>query len=373
MDAVAPFAALGEAARVLVHNDDLAVLHHVLPVEQEVAFDLDRPLDVLIQVDQADRGEQIGLGQRADELAAGRGQLDLLVVVLVFVVFVLGESRHHLGGPAIRGNDLLDRLVAQRADDQRRAGLVDQDAVGLIDQSEVGAPLHGLLAGGVELRDLAENARLGHAHAPQEQPISHEVEAEFLSRAVSNVAGVSLATVFAGVLGQDGADRQAKHLVDRPHVVGVALGQVIVDRGQVGALARQGVNIEGQRGRERLAFARFHLGDAAVKQGDAADHLHVVMPLADGPNRRRADEGIGLGQELHQRFARFGPVLQRKAPLLQIAVRFLFQLRLKGGDLGQRLAPLGQAALDRPADDRQHAGRPAGGNAVNRLQNAHIT
>ena len=103
-----------------------------------------------------------GLGSSADQLAAGGRQLDLLVVVVVFVVLVVDELRHDFGRPAIRGHDLLDRLVAERADDQRRAGFVDQNAVGFVDEAEVGPALHGLLAAGIEAGggDLAKQAGL---------------------------------------------------------------------------------------------------------------------------------------------------------------------------------------------------------------------
>ena len=112
-----------------------------------VAGDLDRPLRVLVQIDQADGPEEFRLGQRPQQLPAGRGQFDLLVVVVVFVVLVLFEAVGELGGPAVRGHDLLAGFVAQRGDDQRRAGFVDQHAVGLVDHGEVSSALHGLFAG----------------------------------------------------------------------------------------------------------------------------------------------------------------------------------------------------------------------------------
>ena len=40
------------------------------------------------------------MGKRADELPAGRGQLDLLLVVVVFVVLVLDELGHAGSRPA---------------------------------------------------------------------------------------------------------------------------------------------------------------------------------------------------------------------------------------------------------------------------------
>jgi hypothetical protein len=44
------------------------------------------------------------------------------------------------------------------------------------------------------------------------------------------------------------------------------------------AVPGQGVQIGGQRRHQCLAFARTHLGDLAVMQGEAADELDVEMP-----------------------------------------------------------------------------------------------
>ena len=57
--------------------------------------------------------------------------------------------------------------------------------------------------------------------------------------------------------------RHAEEAVNLAHPLRVATGQVVVDRDDVDALALERVQIGGQRGDERLAFAGLHLGDAA--------------------------------------------------------------------------------------------------------------
>ena len=69
------------------------------------------------------------------------------------------------------------------------------------------------------------------------------------------------------------------------------------------ALAEQGVQIERQRGDERLAFARLHLGDLALVQDDAADKLHVEMALANGAHRGLAHDREGFRQQVVERLA----------------------------------------------------------------------
>ena len=56
--------------------------------------------------------------------------------------------------------------------------------------------------------------------------------------------------------------------------------QVVVYRDDMNAFAREGVEVRGQRGDERLAFAGAHLGDLPVVQYHAAQQLHVEVPHA---------------------------------------------------------------------------------------------
>ena len=86
-----------------------------------------------------------GFGKLADPAAAGQVQLDRLFLVIVFVVLVLDELAGVLRGPTIGFGFEFFVFAGQRADDQRRAGLVDENAVGLVDQHEVQLALHGLL------------------------------------------------------------------------------------------------------------------------------------------------------------------------------------------------------------------------------------
>ena len=131
-------------------------------------------------------------------------------------MLVLDELRLHLGGPAVGfGGDLLV-FAGQRADDQRRAGFVDQNAVGFVDEHEVEAALHRFvaLAGGAA-QHLAEDILLAAAATAEQQPVAEEVEAELLGGAVGDVAGVGLAALVLRLLALDDADRHAERFVER--------------------------------------------------------------------------------------------------------------------------------------------------------------
>ena len=98
----------------------------------------------------------------------------------------------------------------------------------------------------------------------------------------------------------DHADGQPEKLVDLAHPLGIAFGQVVVDRDHVHAMARQGIQVAGQSGDQGLAFAGLHFGDLALVQHHAADQLHVKMPHLQYPAAGLAHHGEGLGQNLVQ-------------------------------------------------------------------------
>ena len=104
-------------------------------------------------------------------------------------------------------------------------------------------------------------------------------------------------------------------------------------------MAFEGVEIEGQRGDERLAFAGLHLGDLALMEDDAADELDVEVAHADAPPRRLADDGEGLRQDVVHALA----VGQALAELVGLGAQLGVAQRLDGG-----------LEVVYPGDDRAH-------------------
>ena len=120
----------------------------------------------------------------------------------------------------------------------------------------------------------------------------------------------------------DDADGEPEELVDAAHPFRVAAGEVVVDRDDVHAAAGERVQIDGEGGDERLAFAGLHLGDGAFVQHHAADELHVEMALAERPLGRLAHRCEGWDQEIVERLAvgelpggtcRFSPATRRRS------------------------------------------------------------
>ena len=139
----------------------------------------------------------------------------------------------------------------------------------------------------------------------------------------------------------DDADGEAEEAVDLAHPLGVALGQIVVDRDDVDAAAGERVEVAGKRGDEGLAFAGLHLGDLAGVQDDAADELDVEVAHADGALAGLTDDGEGLGQDGVERLL-FGGVDAR----LEVVGHF------KGWACGR--GPI------RPARPRRHRGSAGG-------------
>ena len=163
---------------------------------------------------------------------------------------------------ALHGRLELHELLVHRddrraRDDERGAGFVDEDGVDLVDDGEVVAALDLLLLAG------------GHAIVAQ------VVEAELGVGAVGDVALVHLTADRGGLVVQDAADGEAQELVDVAHPLGVAGGQVVVDRDHVHAAPGQGVEVHGQGADQGLALAGGHFGDAAQVKAHAADELDV--------------------------------------------------------------------------------------------------
>ncbi len=175
--------------------------------------------------------------------------------------------------------------------------------------------------------------------------VAQVVEPEFVVGAVGDVAAVGGAAFVVVQVVDDHAHAQAQQAVDGAHPGGVALGQVIVHGHHVHALAFQRVQVAGQRGDQRLAFAGLHLGDLALVQHHAADKLHVEVPHVQRAAPRFAAEREGFRKNVVER----GPVGQAFLKLVGTQgkgrVRKLLHLRFEGVDLHHPRAEPLQLAL----------------------------
>ena len=153
------------------------------------------------------------------------------------------------------------------ADDQRGAGLVDEDRVDLVHDAVVVAALHLL------------GTRHGHV-------VAQVVEAQLVVCAVGDVAAVLAPLVLPPVAaGHDQPHGESEPLVEPAHPLCVAAGQIVVDRHHVDAPAGESGEVDRKSGSECLALSGAHLRHRAPVQRRAAHELHVEMALAEHPHR----------------------------------------------------------------------------------------
>ena len=111
-------------------------------------------------------------------------------------------------------------------------------------------------------------------------------------------------------------DAHSKHVEDRPHPARVSASEVVVDRDQVHAFARERIQIEGKARDQRLAFAGLHLGDLALVQDDSSHQLHVEVAQSDAPAARLTAESERVDEQVLELLAVPGalPQLVRAGP-----------------------------------------------------------
>ena len=220
----------------------------------------------------------------------------------------------------IRANSVyhLARRLGRAADDQRGAGLVDEDRVDLVD-------------------DRVEVAALDQVGLAPGHVVAQVVEAELVVRAVRDVAQVLLAAQRRLLARHDRADVEPEEAVHPAHPLGVAGGQVVVGGDHVHALAGERVEVRGQDAGQGLALTGLHLRHVAQVQGRAAHDLHAVVPLAERAGGGLADDGEGLREQRVERLAVGVPLLELVGLGPQLRVGQLGRL------VGQRLDRVGDA------------------------------
>ena len=88
-------------------------------------------------------------------------------------------------------------------------------------------------------------AALDHLLLVDGHVVAQVVEAHLIVGAVGDVGGVGGAALVGGKAVDYEADAKAEKAVDLAHPLAVALGEVVVHRDDVDALAREGVEVGG--------------------------------------------------------------------------------------------------------------------------------
>ena len=95
------------------------------------------------------------------------------------------------------------------------------------------------------------------------------------------------------------------------------------------ALARDGVEIAGERGDKRLALAGLHLGNGPLVQGDAADNLNIEVAQARDATRGLPHRGKCLREQVIKRLASLIALAEELCLASELLIRHGFELGLK--------------------------------------------
>ncbi len=280
MEALRVAPALHDAARELVDDLDLAVKHDVLLVAVEHVLGLESLLEMVHEL-AGDIGVDVGDAEGMLDLAQAFIGCGNRMLCLVHLVVHVARKATDCTGEVLVG---ACRLRAGTGDDERRPCLVDEDGVDLVDDCEVMAALH---------------AHLG----ARDHVVAQVVEAELGIRAVRDICCIGRRLHVEAHAVLDEADIHAEEAVDLAHPLRVALGEVVVDRDDMDALAVKCIEVAGKRRDKRLAFAGLHLCNHAAVQRNAADELDIEVAHAERALRCLADRCEGLGQKVVERFA----------------------------------------------------------------------
>ncbi len=308
--AVRPAPAGHRAAGKLVNDHYFAIAHDVLDVPAEQGVGAQRCGQVVHQADIGGVVEALALGQQAlphhqlfDLLVSVLRQENLpgllihrevarpaLVVVRGYFLLA-GEVGHEAVDPQVE----LGTVVSRTGNDQRGAGLVDEDGVDLIHHRENQTTLHLVLA-------------------PEGQVVPEVVEAKFVVGAIGDIRGIGRPLLGAGLAVADDANLEPQEAEYRTHPFGVPLGQILVHGDDMHALPGERVEVGRQRGHQGLALAGAHLGDLALMQGHSAQQLDIEMTQAKGAAGGLADGGKGLRDQVVQRRAIGQPLAEFRRP-----------------------------------------------------------
>ncbi|OPZ61410.1 MAG: hypothetical protein BWY88_00243 [Synergistetes bacterium ADurb.Bin520] len=259
----------------LVHDDDLPVFHHVVHVALEKMPCLQGLEDLMGHLGAG----QIGKEPRhlEDLFAAGDasfGEGHVAVLFFHLEVRVPGEAPGHIVGPTIG----LHVVLRWSRDDEGRPGLVHQDGVHLVHDGEGMPPLY-------QVRWVG-----GHV-------VPQVVEAKFAVGAVGHVRPISGEALLWGHEGGEDSHGKPQEAIDGPHPLRVPLGQVVVHRHHVHALARKAPQGHRQGGYQGLPFAGFHLGDAPFGERHGSHELYVEVAQPHGAHGDLPHRGEDLFQQ----------------------------------------------------------------------------
>ena len=227
----APAATRHQTARKFVHDDDFAVLHHILLIALEERMGLQRGHQVMHQNDVLRRVKRFaGTDKTAfcEDLfelhMAGLGDINLMGFfvdpIVAFALFLLlaREERRNFVDSEVK----IRIVIGRPRNDERRARLVNQNGVHFVDNRKVKTAL-------TASRDVVLHV------------VAQIVKAELIIRAVRNVGRIGFFLHRSVLLRKNLADGKPEPMVKPPHPVRIARSQIVVYSHDMHAFAGQSI------------------------------------------------------------------------------------------------------------------------------------
>ena len=232
--------------------------------------------------------------QRLHANLSGRRQIDPALAAVDAVVGALDQPGHQL--ERLGAGAVVDRGTGRLADDQRRAGLIDQHTVGLVDDREIQAAHHQRVLISPPPIEPREAAMQRGGHRPPAHLVAQVVEHQLLVAAINNVAGIGRAPLGRRQAVHNQASGQPERLIHRREQGVIAPGEIVVHRHHVHHAPRQRRGRRDERGGQRLALAGRQLRHPPAQHRPRRHELHVVRPQAQKLRGNGADQCKAAGR-----------------------------------------------------------------------------
>ena len=299
VQAVAPAASRHESPGEFIHDDDFALFHDIVDVPFVEGMGLERLDDVVDEIHMVGVVEVVNAEQFLDPDVAVFGQRRGLRFFLDGVVVLRFQLRDDRVDAVVE----IGRFIRRTGDNQRRAGLINEDTVDFVHDGEVQLALHAL-------------GQIGG-----DQIVAEVIEPILVVGAIGDVGAIGfrpcagaerLEPLVGGVIGwieEKGSvmlndpHRESQRMVKHAHPLCIALGEVVVDSDEIHAFPFERIQIDRQRGHQGFPFASLHFSDAASMENNPADQLHIEMAHVQLAAGHFAADREGLRQDVVQRLA----------------------------------------------------------------------
>ena len=170
--------------------------------------------------------------------------------------------------------------------------------------------------------------------------VAKVVETEFVVRAIRDIGSVRLFARFRIHSRYHHANTHVEKRIELAHPFRVAFREIIIHRHDVYAGTGQCIQVDRQRGDERLALTGAHFGYLALMEHHPAEHLNIEVAHPEHPLARLADNCECFRQQIIYRLAAREPFAELSRFQRQLFVGQFRELVLQHVDRADFLAQL---------------------------------